>query len=150
MTEKIDEKDVKEIVLFRIKHQKINVFLNDNVVSTLVTETSMWQYFAAAGVSAVAARSLLRVARSSNIASSLPKIPGLGDFRSVSGFSSQMTKTEAIRILNLSPQNIMDPEEIRKVHRTLLLANHPDRGGSTYLSSKVNEAKDLLIGKRSK
>ncbi|KZT00796.1 uncharacterized protein LAESUDRAFT_708413 [Laetiporus sulphureus 93-53] len=59
------------------------------------------------------------------------------------GFKAKMDRREAIAILGLrdTPQL---KTRLKDAHRQIMLANHPDRGGSPYLASKINEAKDLL------
>lgn len=59
------------------------------------------------------------------------------------GFEAKMTKKEATLILSLSERSLTK-DKVRKAHRTLMLLNHPDRGGSPYLATKVNEAKEFL------
>lgn len=38
-------------------------------------------------------------------------------------------------------------DKVKEAHRRVMVANHPDSGGSDYLASKINEAKDVMLGK---
>jgi hypothetical protein len=59
--------------------------------------------------------------------------------------SGDMSVEEAYAILGLSAG--ADAEAIKEAHRRLMVKLHPDHGGSDYLATKINRARDVLLHK---
>jgi hypothetical protein len=68
---------------------------------------------------------------------------GRGNANRPAGMGS-MTMVEACEVLGLEANP--SPGEVRAAHKRLMLKLHPDKGGSSYLAAKINQAKDLLLG----
>jgi DnaJ family protein C protein 19 len=73
--------------------------------------------------------------------SNQPGVNGKAFFKG--GFGNKMSRKEALQILNLR-ETTLTKKKLKDTHRKIMLANHPDKGGSPYLATKINEAKDFL------
>jgi hypothetical protein len=58
--------------------------------------------------------------------------------------SSGMTRKEAFEVLGLPPT--ASEAEIREAYHRLMRGAHPDAGGSDWLASRINQARDILLG----
>ena len=59
--------------------------------------------------------------------------------------TSTMSEREARQVLGLD--ETASDEDIVATHRRLMQKMHPDRGGSDYLASKINQAKNRLLSR---
>ena len=65
--------------------------------------------------------------------------PGSPEHRPGTG----MTEDEAYQVLGL--EKGATTEAINRSHRELMKKIHPDQGGTTYLATRVNQARDILL-----
>jgi hypothetical protein len=57
--------------------------------------------------------------------------------------SGAMSRAEAYEVLGLKPG--ATEAEIRDAHRRLMRSAHPDHGGSDWLATRINQARDVLL-----
>ena len=54
--------------------------------------------------------------------------------------------SEAYELLGIDENASID--NINKAHKELITRLHPDKGGSSYLSARINEARDIIMNER--
>ena len=54
-----------------------------------------------------------------------------------------MSRTEALDILGLDDP--VTPEDIKEAYKKLMKKVHPDQEGSSWMATKLNEARDKLL-----
>ena len=65
-------------------------------------------------------------------------------YKKATAGSRAMTPADARALLGLTPNASLD--DIRDAHRRLIAKVHPDSGGSAELATRVNLARDTLVG----
>ena len=66
-----------------------------------------------------------------------------GEDASHDSANSDLTLNQAYQILGIEPG--ADAESVGEAHKRLIQKLHPDRGGSDFLASQVNRAKDIVL-----
>ncbi|KAJ4951816.1 hypothetical protein NE237_028648 [Protea cynaroides] len=92
-------------------------------------------------VAALAGKYWIKLGKHSRLGPPTPMIRKFYD----GGFQPTMTKREAALILGIKENET--PEKVKEAYKRVMVANHPDAGGSHHLASKINEAKDIMLGK---
>ena len=59
-------------------------------------------------------------------------------------YSENMKRKEALEILGF--ENEVSKEEIMKKYQELIKINHPDKGGSEWITKRLNKARETLLG----
>ena len=62
--------------------------------------------------------------------------------------NSSIPLSEAYDLLGIDENASID--NINKAHKELITRLHPDKGGSSYLSARINEARDIIMNKKMK
>jgi hypothetical protein len=105
--------------------------------------------------SAIIGRAALRTFKSSRSSISHPSFltPKQSRLYLRGGFEQTMSKREAAQILGVkesidkSGLKVCQTFHGKVAHRKVMLINHPDRGGSPYMSMKINEVISSLISR---
>lgn len=93
-------------------------------------------------LTSMAGKGFIRFYRLMKSQDTIMKNAQLGKFYK-GGFQATMNVKEASLILGVRESSAND--KIMAAHRKLMFLNHPDNGGSTFLATKINEAKEVLL-----
>jgi len=63
-------------------------------------------------------------------------------------YKQKMSLKESYELLGIDENASL--EDIIKSHKELIRKLHPDKGGSSYLSARVNEARDIILANKEK